>query len=205
MSAPAALRAVEGEDRPRRPTPGPDAEARMTIPAGRLVAHLWQVIAPAPASNDAELLTRFVSRRDEDAFGAIVRRHGALVFGVCRRVLRNEADAEDAFQATFLVLAKKAASLTNRGALSSWLYGVAYRTALKARALVRKRQAREAQVPPRQPSAPEADLGSDLEQALDEELHRLPDRYRELVVLCDLEGVTRKDAAARLGVSEGTL
>jgi len=176
-----------------------------TSPAGQLVGHLWQLIAPAGAINDADLLARFASRRDEPAFEAILQRHGPLVFGVCRRVLRNDAEAEDAFQATFLVLAHKAASLTNSGALSSWLYGVAYRTALKARALLRKRQVKESQVPPRQPSAPESELGGELEQALDEELHRLPEKYRRLVVLCDLQGLSRRDAAARLGVSEGTL
>src|SRR5262245_36582744 len=89
---------------------------------------------------DAQLLERFVEQRDEDAFAALVRRHGSMVMGVCRRVVRNPQDAEDAFQATFLVLVRKAASIASRGLLANWLYGVAYNTALKAKAAILKRQ-----------------------------------------------------------------
>ena len=92
---------------------------------------------------DGELLDGFVARRDEAAFEALVHRHGPMVLGVCRRVLRNDADAEDAFQATFLVLVRKAASIRPRGLVGNWLYGVAHQTALKARAMSAKRKMRE--------------------------------------------------------------
>src|SRR5262245_4455983 len=93
--------------------------------------------------DDGELLTRFIERRDEDAFGALLARHGAMVLGVCRRVLGNTADADDAFQATFLVLVCKATTVRPRQLVGNWLYGVAYRTALKARTMKAKRSATE--------------------------------------------------------------
>src|SRR5216683_5726004 len=92
---------------------------------------------------DSELLEQYVTRRDEAAFEALVRRHGPMVLGVCRRVLRNQADAEDAFQATFLVLVRRAASIRSRSTLSNWLYGVAHNTALKAKAMNSKRRTKE--------------------------------------------------------------
>ena len=145
--------------------------------------------------------------RDEAAFAALVRRHGPMVLGVCRRVLRNAHDAEDAFQATFLVLVRKAGVAPAPGAVGDWLYGVAYRTALKAAGAGRRRGARKRgrwrTCPSRQPR-PDA-RGADLQPVLDEELSRLPDKYRGAVVLCDLEGKTRKEAARQLGVPEGTL
>src|SRR5438552_362446 len=97
------------------------------------------------AMTDAELLDCFVSYRDEDAFEILVRRHGPMVLGVCRRTLRNSHDVEDAFQATFIVLVRKAADIRAPGQLANWLYGVAQRTALKARAAAGKRQSRERQ------------------------------------------------------------
>jgi RNA polymerase sigma factor (sigma-70 family) len=126
-----------------------------------------------------------------------------MVFGVCRRVLRNPHDAEDAFQATFLVLARKVSSIRSNEMLASWLYGVAYRTALKAQAMNAKRRMKEKQASERPHAESSAD--EELLARLDHELNRLPDKYRVPVVLCELEGRTRKDVARILGVPEGTL
>src|SRR5260221_8379742 len=156
---------------------------------------------------DAQLLEQFIEHRDEAAFAALVRRHGSMVMGVCHRVVRNHQDAEDAFQATFLVLVRKAASIASLGLLVNWLYGVAYNTALKAKASNVKRRAKEKQVT-EMPDPPMAgqELWSDhLQALLDHELSRLPEKYRVPVILCDLEGRTRKKAAQQLGVPEGSL
>jgi RNA polymerase sigma factor (sigma-70 family) len=155
---------------------------------------------------DGLLLRAFIERRDEAAFAMIVRRHGAMVLGVCRRVLGNVHDADDAFQATFLVLAFRAAAIGQRELLGNWLYGVAHRTALAARAKVGRRRAKEKQVMdmPDPAVAPESD-GREVEILLDQELSRLPDKYRVPVVLCELEGRTRKEVAGRLRIPEGTL
>jgi RNA polymerase sigma factor (sigma-70 family) len=156
--------------------------------------------------SDGELLSAFVRRRDEAALAALVKRHGPLVWGVCRRLLRSHHDAEDAFQATFLVLVRKAAAVRDREAVANWLYGVAYQTAVRVRAAVAKRQRREGQVKDMpEPLAREASLWDDLQALLDLELSRLPDKYRVLVVLCDLEGKTRKQVACQLGCPEGTV
>jgi RNA polymerase sigma factor (sigma-70 family) len=155
---------------------------------------------------DGELLECFVSGRDEGAFAALVRRHAAMVWGVCRRVLSCHQDAEDAFQSTFLVLVRKAASVTPRHMVANWLYGVAHQTALNARASAARRRARERQVTQMtEPASPEQNLWHNLLPILDQELSRLPARYRSAIVLCDLEGKTRKDAAQQFGVPEGTL
>jgi RNA polymerase sigma-70 factor (ECF subfamily) len=154
---------------------------------------------------DGQLLERFVQSRDEAAFGALVRWHGPMVLGVCRRVLRSDADAEDAFQATFLVLVHKAASVVPREMVGNFLYGVAYRTALKAKARAAKRRAREKQVAEMpEPEVP-SDSWRDLRPLLDQELSRLPDKYRVPVVLCHLEGRTQKEVARQLGWPEGTV
>jgi RNA polymerase sigma factor (sigma-70 family) len=153
---------------------------------------------------DGQLLDRFLNQCDEAAFALLMRRHGPMVLGVCRRVLANSHDAEDAFQATFLVLARKAASIRRRELVGNWLYGAAYRAALEAKAA--RRRSRETQVNPMpDPEAPAADPWDDLRLALDHELSRLPDKYRVPVILCDLEGRTRREAARLLGVPEGTL
>jgi RNA polymerase sigma factor (sigma-70 family) len=138
---------------------------------------------------DAGLWERYVRERDEAAFEALVRKHGPLVLGLCRRILRNEQGAEDAFQATFLVLVRNAASLRSPRAIANWLHGVARRTALKARSSAAKRRAKEAAVPPRTVSPD--DPWDDLRPVLDQELGRLAEKYRITVVLCDLEGRTR--------------
>jgi RNA polymerase sigma factor (sigma-70 family) len=155
---------------------------------------------------DAELLARFVARRDEAAFAALVQRHGPLVFGVCRRVLGDTPDAEDAFQAAFLVLARRARSVSRPELLSNWLYGVAYRTALKARADAARRRARERQVRAVDVADPADEAARrDLRRVLDDELNRLPQRYRAPVVLCFLEGQTQEEAARRLGCPRKTV
>jgi RNA polymerase sigma factor (sigma-70 family) len=129
-----------------------------------------------------------------------------MVWGVCRRLLANHHDAEDAFQATFLVLVRKAASIVPREMVGNWLYGVANQTALKARALAAKRRTREKQVVAMpEPAAADGDLWRDLQPALDAELRRLPETYRAAIVVCDLEGRTRKEAARQLGWPEGTV
>jgi RNA polymerase sigma factor (sigma-70 family) len=126
-----------------------------------------------------------------------------MVWGVCRRVLHSHQDAEDAFQATFLVLARKAASVVS---VANWLYGVAHQTALKARAVAARRMAREKQMPSLpEPALEQRDVWDDLRPRLDQELSRLPDKYRAVIVLCDLEGKTRKEAARHFHLPEGTV
>jgi RNA polymerase sigma factor (sigma-70 family) len=155
---------------------------------------------------DGQLLEDYISRRDEAALAALVHRHGPMVWGVCRRILRNYHDAEDAFQATFLVLVCKASSIASRELVANWLYGVAYQTALKARATVAKRHHRERQVTDMpEPALAEQALSNDLQPLLDQELSRLPDKYRVVIVLCDLEGKTRNEVARQLRLPEGTV
>jgi RNA polymerase sigma factor (sigma-70 family) len=168
------------------------------------VRQLRGVLATSGAAGltDADLWGRYVRHRDEAAFEALVRRHGPMVLRVCRRILRNEQDAEDAFQATFLVLVRKAASLRSPRTVANWLHGVARRTALEARRLGDRRRAQAAALPPR--AAPDGP-GDDLRPVLDQELGRLAEKYRIAVVLCDLEGKTRKEAARQLGWAEGTV
>jgi RNA polymerase sigma-70 factor (ECF subfamily) len=156
--------------------------------------------------SDGDLLEGFVSRRDGAYFEALVRRHGPMVLGVCRRILRNPHDADDAFQAVFCVLAQRAASVMPRELVGNWLHGVAYRTALAARKTAARRRARERQVIEMpQPGAPPEDIWQELLPVLDRELDRLSAKYRAAVVLCHLEGKTRQEAARQLGVPLGTL
>jgi RNA polymerase sigma factor (sigma-70 family) len=154
--------------------------------------------------SDGDLLERFLVRREEAAFALLLRRHGPMVLGVCRRVLRQEQDAEDAFQATFLVLARRAAAVEPRERVGPWLYGVAYRTALKARALAARRREVE-RAAARPADIAEAAHRDHLRPLLDQYLSRLPDRYRVPLVLCDLQGRPRRDVARELGLPEGTL
>ncbi|MDR3635898.1 MAG: sigma-70 family RNA polymerase sigma factor [Isosphaeraceae bacterium] len=156
--------------------------------------------------SDGQLLEWFLTRQEDAAFAELVRRHGPMVMGVCRRALGNHHDAEDAFQATFLVLARNGQTVRPPERLAHWLHGVAWRITRKARATAGKRRAREKLVPEvPEPSAPAADVWDDLARVLDQELGRLPDRYRAPIVLCDLEGQGRKQAAQQLGWPEGTL
>jgi RNA polymerase sigma factor (sigma-70 family) len=161
---------------------------------------------PADSPTDGQLLTLFAERRDESAFAALVQRHAPMVWGVCRRVLGDDHEAEDAFQATFLVLVRKAASVLPRERVANWLYGVAHMTAQRARSLNVRRRAREKQVIAMpEPEARPADCWDDLRPLLDAELARLPDKYRVTVVLCDLEERTIKEAARQLGWPPGTV
>jgi RNA polymerase sigma factor (sigma-70 family) len=155
---------------------------------------------------DAQLLEGFLARREEAAFEALIRRHGPMVLGVCRRLLRHEQDAEDAFQATFLVLVRKAATIRPRDLVGAWLHGVACRTAMKARTMNARRRARDlpASVKPTA-EAPNEESWEELLPLLDQELNGLPDKYRVPVVLCDLEGKSRKEVARLLRLPEGTL
>lgn len=161
-------------------------------------------------TTDRELLERFLQRREEAAFAALIERHGPMVFGVCRRVLRDEHEAEDAFQATFLVLARRAASIRRRDAVSHWLYGVAYRVAskLKARTFARREKEKVlAQLPSALPNSDPIPLviWRELRVVLDEELSQLPDKYRAPIVLCYLQGKTNEGAAKELGWSAGSM
>jgi RNA polymerase sigma factor (sigma-70 family) len=158
------------------------------------------------SSSDSLLLQSFITERDEAAFEALVQRHGPMVWGVGQRVLRNPHDTEDVFQATFLVLARKAATVSPREKLANWLYGVAFQTAVRARCARARRQMRERQVANMpEPVARDLDLWDELQPLLDQEIARLPARYREVVVLCDLQGRTRREVAGQLRIAEGTV
>jgi RNA polymerase sigma factor (sigma-70 family) len=172
---------------------------------------VWQrlcaVIGPTPGDpTDGQLLERYAVHREPAAFAALVRRHGPMVFGLCRRVLGDPHAAEDAFQATFLVLVRKATALDRRRPLGNWLYTVAYHAALKARASSAHRVQREAQAA--RPEAVEPADGAEsaeLRCLVDAELSRLPDKYRQPLVLCYLQGQSHEEAAAQLGWPSGTV
>src|SRR5262245_25989045 len=156
--------------------------------------------------SDAQLLDQFARGRDEAAFAALMCRHGGLVWRVCRQVLHQEQDAEDAFQASFLVLALKAASLGRGQGLGNWLYGVAYRVAMNARRKATRRQAHERRKAAATPRAmPAADALQELQALLHEEINHLPAKYRVTLVLCGLEGKSKSEAAGELGWKEGTV
>jgi RNA polymerase sigma factor (sigma-70 family) len=196
----------------------------------RVFRHIRRLIGGAEALTDAQLLQRFADRHDEAAFAEIVRRHGPLVLGLCRRLLRQHPDAEDAFQATFLVLARRAGSVRRQASLASWLYGVAHRLALNARSAAGRRarvrtaaDLRAADLFPAESDGPadlmdrfperyamRADPADELSRrearaALAEELGALPERYRAPLLLCYLEGMTNDEAARRLSWASGTL
>jgi RNA polymerase sigma factor (sigma-70 family) len=176
-----------------------------TNPLHVFIQHLRADLGPdGDGLTDGELLARFLSSRDHDAFAALVRRHARMVWGVCCRLLYNHHDAEDAFQATFLVLVRKAADVP-RQAVANWLYSVARRTAVRLRATAAKRRRRETQVV-NMPEPTVAEVrDADWQAVLDEELSRLPDKYRAVIVLCDLEDMTRRKAALQIGIPEGSV
>jgi RNA polymerase sigma factor (sigma-70 family) len=177
------------------------------VPLATLVRHLRSAALPRPAEGtDHQLLQDFARHNDSSAFAALVRRHGPAVLGVCRRVLRQEQDAEDAFQACFLVLARKAGSVRKGGSLASFLHGVSYRIAMRAKRDSARRRKHEAQARP----APHAPPGwesawREVQGILDEEVERLPQAHRAVFVLCCLNGLSKPEAARQLGLKEGTV
>jgi RNA polymerase sigma-70 factor (ECF subfamily) len=164
------------------------------------IVELLKHLRPSGEQTDGQLLERFVRSRDAAAVESLVLRHASMVWGVCRRTLTHH-EAEDAFQATFLVLLRKAASIRSRDLLANWLYGVAHRTALKARqrAILRGRREQQPDVMPEPSTEPhEETLGPEQRAWLDEELSRLPEKYRLAIVLCDLQGRSRPGVAQQL-------
>jgi RNA polymerase sigma factor (sigma-70 family) len=175
------------------------------VPLNAVLRHVRRLADSAEESADGDLLRRFTDARDEGAFAALVRRHGPLVLGACRRLLRNRSDADDAFQATFLVLVRRAATLGD-GPLGPWLYSVARRTALRARADALRRRV----VPTEVFDMPAPDSADSLEtrelrRRLEDELDRLPEKYRAPLVLCYLQGFTHEQAARQLGRPVGSM
>lgn len=177
-----------------------------SAPLNPVLRFLHDVVAPKlEQGSDGELLHAFVSRREETAFAALVRRHGALVLNVCRHVLGHEQDAEDAFQATFFVLARKAGSLRNTASLAAFLHGVAYRLSLKAKRDAARRRNHEKQAP--LPASTNTDdlAWREVQALIEEEIEHLPQKFRAPFILCYLQRLSRAEAARELGVKEGTI
>jgi RNA polymerase sigma factor (sigma-70 family) len=182
--------------------------ARDSGQASMLLRRLSQLVPVATAGEpcDAELLHRFLVGREEAAFAALMQRHGLLVWTVCRNVLHQEQDIEDAFQATFLLLARKASSIRKLKAVGCWLHGVAYRVAMTARRSNLRRRAHDNHAENRAMEQPVAEVSlRELQALLDEEVERLPEKYRLPFILCCLEGKTKSEAASELGWKEGTV
>src|SRR5262245_33157695 len=175
--------------------------------ANPVLDHIRRLAAGrGPLPSDSDLLQRYLERRDESAFRALVERHGAMVLGVCQAVLRHRHDAEDAFQGAFLVLARKADSIRRPDGLAGWLHGVACRVAHKALANAARRQAREVRATrPAATLAPDDLTWSEVRAILHAELGALPERFRGPLVLCYLEGLTQDEAAQRLGWTTTTV
>jgi RNA polymerase sigma factor (sigma-70 family) len=161
----------------------------------------------ATGSTDGQLLERFVHERDEAAFTALVDRHGAMVLRVCRQILGNEHDAQDASQAAFLVLARRASSIGRRESVASWLHGVALRVAAKARVAATRRHTHERRAA--EIVATKSEIMSENDRELYEQLYtelaQLPESFRSALVLCHLEGLTQEQAATQLGCPLGTI
>ncbi len=177
-----------------------------STPLSSVLRFLHDVAAPKlQQCSDSELLHAFAARRDEAAFAVLVRRHGALVLNVCRHVLGHEQDAEDAFQGTFFVLARKAGSLGNVGSLAGFLHGVAYRLSLKAKRDAARRRKHEKLAP--LPTSPDTDglAWREVQALIEEEIERLPQKYRTPFIRCYLQGLSRAEAARELDVKEGTI
>jgi RNA polymerase sigma factor (sigma-70 family) len=177
-------------------------------PLGPVVGHIRRLVPPPDVERltDGQLLDRFTGEHEETAFAALLRRHGPMVLHVCRRILHQVHDAEDAFQATFLLLARKAASIRKQESVASWLHGVAYRLAVRAKAQRARRHTREQQAAAMHKPGPDLEIAwRELQTVLDEELQRLPEKYRTPLVLCYLEGLTHEAAARQLGWPLGTV
>jgi len=173
-----------------------------------VLRHIYRIIGHPQAreQTDRHLLEQFTRGHDQSAFAALVERHASLVYGVCWRVLRHTQDAEDAFQASFLVLARKAGSISWRDSVGSWLYQVAYRIAAEAKVKTARRRTHERQAHEmRNSGTTDQDTRQELAQIIDEELHVLPEKYRAPLLLCYLEGLTSDQAAQHLGWSLRTL
>ena len=172
-----------------------------------LLSHLHHLVRAEGA--DADWLTRFVANRDEAAFALIVGRHGPMVWRLCRRLVGDVHLAEDCFQATFLALARQAASIRRPGALAAWLYGVAYRVAARAREDHRRRETLGSEAltecPDPRPDALDRLTGRELMLVFEKELQRLPESYRLPIVLCCVEGLSLEEAAGRLGWTAGSV
>jgi RNA polymerase sigma factor (sigma-70 family) len=172
------------------------------------VFHRAEARRESERQTDGQLLKRVVRGRDGAALETLVRRHAPMVWGICRRTLAGHHAAEDAFQATFLVLVRKAASIRSPELLANWLYRVAHKTACKAwqRNAIRDSREKQVETMPEPPAEPHDDaFGPEWRERLDEELNRLPEKYRIAIVLCDLQGRSRPEVAGQLGVPEGTV
>jgi RNA polymerase sigma factor (sigma-70 family) len=160
----------------------------------------------AGGPTDGELLRRYVVARDDSAFEALLRRHGPMVLGVCRRLLGCAQDVDDAFQATFLILIRRASAIEHGDRVANWLYGVAYRVAVRARVQAAKRRDRQQPLTDvARDDAPKPGVEEAVRVLLDEEVNRLPARYREAIVCCYLEGRTQEETARLLGWPKGTV
>jgi RNA polymerase sigma factor (sigma-70 family) len=176
--------------------------------SGAVLRQVERLFGPGTVAGlgEGQLLERYLSERDEVAFEALVSRHGPMVLGVCRRLLGDPHDVEDAFQATFLVLVKKAGAIRDRDLLGPWLYGVAHRVAVRARGRAAVRRSREVTGPSPEPAARPVEAGADeLRPVLDEEIGRLPEKYRVPILLCYFEGLSHDQAAANLRWPVGTV
>src|SRR5262245_22318915 len=179
----------------------------MTQPVGRVVRQLREMLDGETAAGlrDAQLLERFTRDREEQAFAALVHRHGPLVLGVCQRILQHRHDAEDAFQATFLVLARRAAAIRQPDSLAAWLHGIALRVARTMKRDAGKRRQLQQHAAPPVPQGPPDPCLRELQAVLDEELQRLPENHRQPLLLCYFQGLTQEEAARQLGWPRGTL
>ena len=169
-----------------------------------ILRYIRQVSGTGPVESDRTLLERFVRQSDGEAFATLVRRHGPMVYGVCRRILTCHQDADDAFQAVFLLLIRKAGSLRQPERLGPWLHGVAHRVALKARS-VRQRRRREPLIDLSAPPVPDDLVWRDLRPVLDDAVRSLATKYRVPFVLCYLQGMTHAEAARQLRCPPGTI